>query len=599
MKRIKLILLTVLTAFGNLRTYAYDFSATNEDGVKIYYNIVNNEAEVTNGEQYSGNIKIPSLVTYQDKTYQVTSIGDQAFKYSGLESIEIPNTIKYIGYYAFYACTNLSSIEIPNSVQSIGYYVFSNCSNLSTIKLSNSITSITPETFMNCGITSIDIPNSVISIEDEAFKGCSKLEHIYIPSSVTSIGSGAFYNCSKLTSLNVDEKNSIYSSVDGVLFNKNKSELILCPEGKTGKYAIPEFVTAILDGALYGCRQLTSIEIPSSVKSIGPTSFGNCQGLLSISVNKNNSEYSSEDGVLFNKAKSKLLVFPQGIKGGYIIPNTVTIIGKDAFNNCKGLTSIEIPNSVTDIEWNAFYACSNLTSIEIPKSVSSIKHYAFSNCTGLKKITIHNENPSTISIEGEIFYNVPKTCTLYVPFGCKDLYANAEVWNRFQNIVEITIGICSTPNITIADNKVTVTCDTKGAQIYTSIKSDDINNYQCTSGESITLTGQYLIESYAIASNMDKSEKATAILVWSKASDPSNNEKIEMGNERILLIHSKHGNIEVIGTIKNEHLSIFDTSGVLLFEGKTNETSTIIPITPIHGKIYIIRIADESIKYKF
>ena len=166
------------------------------------------------------------------------------------------------------------------------------------------VTSIGDWTFAYCySLTSITIPDSVTSIGRYAFSDCDSLTSITIPESVTSIGLVAFEGCHSLTSINVDENNKNYSSQDGVLFNKGKTELIQYPAGnERTSYGIPNSVTSIGDDAFSYCDSLTNITIPDSVTSIGGNAFYSCDSLTSITVDKNNNAYSSQDGVLFNKA---------------------------------------------------------------------------------------------------------------------------------------------------------------------------------------------------------------------------------------------------------------------------------------------------------
>lgn len=191
---IKSLLLTVLVAFVSVSASAYDFEV---DG--IFYNVVSISdltCEVTyggdseNSALYTGNVKIPSTVTYSGKNLSVTSIGYHAFYHcESLTSVNIPSSVTSIGYYAFYDCTSLTSINIPNSVTSIGYYAFGFCKSLTSVKIPNSVTSIGESAFYDCtSLISIDIPNSVTSIGDEAFSYCKSLTSVNIPNSVTEIG---------------------------------------------------------------------------------------------------------------------------------------------------------------------------------------------------------------------------------------------------------------------------------------------------------------------------------------------------------------------------------------------------------------------------
>ena len=284
----------------------------------------------------------------------VTSIGGKAFCVcSGLTSITIPDSVTSIGYGAFDGCSGLTSITIPNSVTSIGRETFQDCSGLTSITIPNSVTSIGDRAFCGCsGLTSITIPNSVTSIGYLAFGGCHSLTSITIPdsvtsiggcafsccssltsitisNSVTSIGSCAFGECRSLTSINVASDNNYYSSNNGILFNKKKTELIRFPSRKSQtSYTIPNSVTSIGSEAFEGCTGLTSITIPNSVTSIGYWTFSCCSSLTSITI-----------------------------------PDGVTSIGDMDFGGCSGLTSITIPNSVTSIGDSAFYGCTGLKDV--------------------------------------------------------------------------------------------------------------------------------------------------------------------------------------------------------------------------------------------
>jgi hypothetical protein len=205
--------------------------------------------------------------------------------------------------------------------------------------------------------TAVVIPETingirVTAIGERAF-AFTDLTSVTIPRGVTSIGRRAF-SFSKLTSITVDNQNPAYSSVDGILFNKNKTVLITYPERKQGtSYTIPSSVTSIGEYAFYNCRSLTSITIPASVTSVGERAFSSFESLISITI-----------------------------------PSSVTSIGRYAFYECKSLTSITIPSGVTSIGDRVFQDCRSLTSITIPSSVTSIGDWAFLGCTRLTSVTV-------------------------------------------------------------------------------------------------------------------------------------------------------------------------------------------------------------------
>lgn len=206
---------------------------------------------------------------------KVTSIGMGAFQDCRLlRFVRIPNGVTDIGISVFEDCRNLRHITIPESVTSIGDSAFNGCDNLKNIRIPESVTSIGDSAFSGCyGLTDINLPDGVIYIEDNAFHECG-LTEFRIPAGVTDISRIGLFDCGSLTSVHVDENNPNYSSVDGVLFDKNQTTLICYPSGNPRtSYTIPDGVTNIGDHAFSSCGNLTGIHIPSSVKSIGPYAF--------------------------------------------------------------------------------------------------------------------------------------------------------------------------------------------------------------------------------------------------------------------------------------------------------------------------------------
>lgn len=289
----------------------------------------------------------------------VTSIGDYAFYHcSSLESITISNSVTDIGDYAFSGC-GLTSIDIPDNVTDIGDYAFYRCSSLESITIGSGVTKIGVCAFSGCeSLTSVDIPDGVTSIGDSAFYDCTSLVSITISGSVTSIDYGAFRGCCDLESVRVDADNPVYSSDEnGVLFNKDKTELLLYPAGKPrASYKIPENVTRIGESAFFECRNLTSVDIPDSVTSIGHS----------------------------------------------------------AFFGCKNLAIVDIPDGVTSIDIRAFFECIGLTTITIPASVVHIGAEAFRACS-LTGITVDEDNPAYSNDEYGALFNKDKTELIYYP----------------------------------------------------------------------------------------------------------------------------------------------------------------------------------------
>ncbi len=394
----------------------------NVDGIK--YNVISSTepytVEVTSKlPNYEGDIIIPEQVQYNSQMYAVTGIDENAFSNSSnltsieipnsvtsignggftscfsLTSIVIPNSVTSIGNYTFYDCLKLTSIQLPNSITSIGYRTFYLCTMLTSIEIPNSVTSIETEAFSNCiKLTSILMPNSITNIGDMAFKSCSSLTSVMLPNTLTNIGKFAFSYCKKLTSIEVSTNNMHYASIDGVLYNKEKTLLIIYPGGRLGDFAIPNSVMSIGEFTFYGCTGLTTVAIPNSVTSIGSRAFASCSSLTAIEI-----------------------------------PNSVMSIGFSALDGCSNLTAIVLPNYVASIDSTVFSGCSSLTSIKIPNFVTSIGSRAFSNCTALSSINCHSAIPPVLG--RNVFSDVPKNIPLYVPYNSVQLYKQADQWKDF------------------------------------------------------------------------------------------------------------------------------------------------------------------------
>ena len=371
------------------------------------------------GKDYEYNSNIKSIFGEQVTEYifgdEITSIGNNAFySCSSLTSVTIPNSVTSIGYGAFAYCRGLTSVTIGNSVTSIGDKAFYECSSLTSVTIGNSVTSIGSSAFLKCSsLTSVTIPNSVTSIGDYVFQGCSRLTSVTIPNSVTSIGGAAFYKCSRLTS-------PVYNAHVFAYMPESYSGAYTIPDGiesiageafrdcsRLTSVTIPNSVTSIGEYAFSWCSGLTSVTIPNSITSIGSSAFYLCSSLTSISVATDNPNYSSKDGVLFNKQQTTLIQCPLGgKKGEYVIPYSVTSIGT-----------------------HAFYECSRLTSVTIPNSVTSIGDRAFMYCSGLTSVTLEAETPPTLT--GSLTFHYTNDCPIYVP--CKALNAYKTAWLSYAN----------------------------------------------------------------------------------------------------------------------------------------------------------------------
>ena len=328
-----------------------------------------------------------------------------------MTTLVIEEGVTTIGANAFSYGDELTSVNFPHSLKSIGIGSFSMCLKLSSLNLPDRLETIGVDAFFSVGVNSISIPASVTKISD-----------------------GAFAHCTYLSSIAVENGNGHFVAVDGVLFNKDKTELIQYPAGRTNiTYNIPAEVTKIgrqsFAGNNYltsvsfpagvieigsfafnGCRELSSLALPGGLKKIGANAFGitkltsatipagvetigsnifsSCETLTEIKVDAGNNHYTSVDGVLFNKAKTALLEYPIGRPGTeYTIPAGVTSIGNYAFSHCLKLTSVKIPVDLIEIGSGAF-EYTGLTSLTIPVGVSKIEYALFYGCRELTSVTL-------------------------------------------------------------------------------------------------------------------------------------------------------------------------------------------------------------------
>lgn len=319
-------------------------------------------------------------------------------------------------------------------------------------------------------LKSIILPVSITSMGDYAFRYCSSLVNITLPAALQSIGFRAFSNCTGMTEILADPANQYFSTQNGVLFDKNATQLIQYPGGKIGNYTIPSTVTRIESYSFYACRKITGITIPTSVTSIGKYAFWNCNGLTNLNlpasvtwvesyafaycffiiddinlsasltkidpyafigtgvrihVDAANPNYSSLDGVLFNKSRTTLITCPgRRPAGDYTILSTVNTIDAGAFEYCRYLTSISIPSAVNSIGYYAFQNCEALTAIHVSGtngSFSSLDGVLFSkNATTLIQCPGGKQGsyaiPSTVNTLGEsAFENCRLLTSVIIP----------------------------------------------------------------------------------------------------------------------------------------------------------------------------------------
>lgn len=339
----------------------------------------------------------------------LTAIETHAFENCpGLTEITIPDGITDLRGYTFSDCTGLTTVTLPDSVTGIEDHVFANCTALADVHYSG-----TREQWAQVAVgrngndalqnaqfhyeeapdltadyeyedlgdgtaaivaykgtdTDVVIPavldgKSVVRLK-EAFLSAGGVQTVTIPSSVTAIDRDAFMQCPSLTDISVDSACSSYASQDGVLFNKDKTTLIRCPEGRSGVYTIPSGVSRIGDAAFRTCESLTEIVVKDGVREIGISAFSQCSALTHMTLPQGIMEIGDAAFQLCGRLAE------------INIPKSVKIIKDSTFLYCRSLPDIELPEGVVQVEAQAFLSCDQLKSITIPESMQNISNLAF------------------------------------------------------------------------------------------------------------------------------------------------------------------------------------------------------------------------------
>lgn len=360
---ILLIVIAVISSFMFMKlSHAY---VSIEDANGIKWNFTISGSNATNVYYSSGTLteklEIPSTLTYGSKTYTVTSLMKKSGSYGAnilsdnqkdnIKELVIPDTVKTIGMNAFSQCKNLEKVTLGSGVETIDNYAFGYCSKIKEINLGNNVKTIGNSAFSGIELTEFVMPDSVTSFDVSAFGSNNTIKKITIGKGYTNTDkyTGVLELCNRLRALeeiNVSEDNTAFSSENGILFNKDKTQLIKYPLNKEGEsYVIPDTVTNI-ESYAFRYTKLKNIKLDDALISIG--------------------DYAFESSI---------------IEGNLIIPDNVTNIGSSAFYKCEGLTSLKLGNKVSTIGNNAFEDCNHIKGdLIIPDSVTSIGSFAFSNC---------------------------------------------------------------------------------------------------------------------------------------------------------------------------------------------------------------------------
>ena len=265
---------------------------------------------------------------------------------------------------------------------------------------------------------------TVTAAEEGVFRSNANLTGITIPGTLTSLGDRPFTSCRSLTSITVDTSNSAYSSIDGILYDKQVTQVIACPGAMSANYSAPSTLVSVAEGAFYGCGSIESVSLPSSVKEIGAEAFRGCSSMNQIFIPTG--VKSIENGVFQSCASLSSITLPSGITGigdkafyycyalgDIAFPSSVRTIGAYAFSGCTSMTTAALPSSLTTIGERAFESCSKLTTVNIPASVQSIGRALFRGCLQLPSIAVESSNPYFASIDGVLMDKSSTTIYCY------------------------------------------------------------------------------------------------------------------------------------------------------------------------------------------
>ena len=448
-------------------------------------------------------------------------IADRAFNHcDGLTAILIPDSVINIGEYAFMDCSKLASVINLEKIKFIGTGVFQNCSkiteltigakeincigglsNLRRLTLVEGVEIINDYAFADCPyLETINIPDSVKYIGKDILKNTAWYNYrgkglivcddwaygfkgtysngitVNIPANVKGIAERNFTGDSDIVAFKVDDANPYLSSENGVLFNKDKTILMVYPRGKSNlSYAIPDSVEEISAEAFYYCSHLSKIIMGRNIKKIGDSAFFNSQ-------NYNNRYVYIEDlgawcMIDFANAASNPLYTGWSPYGSYLylngnsidnitIPNTITEIKPYAFYNCWNLNNIIMPEGIKSIGTEAFYNCEFLSSLTVPDSVAIIGKYSFSDCNSITRITlgkgislIREYAFSYCNNINEIYYSGSQEDWEKVTIEYNSSLSDADLYLMHKH--DYTVTVTKEP-----------TCTTAGEALYTCVHGD-------------------------------------------------------------------------------------------------------------------------------
>lgn len=400
----------------------------------------------------------------------LTEIGDSCFYFcSLLKDLSLPQNLNCIGTDAFYACKKLEQISIPSKVKVIGDGAFSECKALKSINIPDNVQSIGKECFRNSGLNNINFSKSMTEIPERAFEYCD-FEEISIPGNIRKIGMYAFVNNHDLTKINFEEgvdridhgAFSDCNNLEEITFPNSLSsigkEAFLCtyPENKNPlKLIWGNNIKFIDDYAFAGDRNMESVTLPASLEKFGVQPFGRYLNSISnftnIYVDESSPYFSSEDGILYNKDKTSILIYPDARDAKeFTIRSNVDSIGHSCFEGCISLKQIHHNNNIVKIGRNAFRHCTNLEEFQFPSELTDIKEMTFYECRNLKDLTL---SPNIKTIGDQAFAYCSDLQSVRLNNGLESIGENAFEDCASLNVIDIPEGVKEIKGLAFIDCK--------------------------------------------------------------------------------------------------------------------------------------------------
>lgn len=350
------------------------------------YTTENSKTTITGfSAEPSGAVTVPATLG----GYTVTEIGRSAFKgRTGITSVGFAAgaSVTKLGTAAFQGCTALQTISLPTGTTVLPAGLLQGCSSLTSVTIPSTVTSIGPMAFAGCSsLTTLTLPSSLTSIGESALSGCANLTSVSLPAGVTSAPAQLCDECRSLTSISF--AGNVTAFGDNAFHN--------C--AALGGLTVPNTVTTIGGGAFSGCTELASITLGSGLATLGSDAFQGCAALGAIQVAAGNTTFASTGGVLFNAARTTLILCPLALTGSYAVPNSVTTLAAGAFAHCAGLSSITLPAGLATIPDDAFYYAANLTTPPLDATVTTIGSWAYAGLRNPTSLSV----PSTVATLGD------------------------------------------------------------------------------------------------------------------------------------------------------------------------------------------------------